>query len=717
MLAVCLPHAATAACVGDCDGDGSVTVVEIINGVNIALGTSPLGACMSFDSSGDGEVTIDELLSGINNALNSCPAVGPTVIYDRVDRRPSTPFPDDFWLVPDDTKPTGVRVNVPVPVATADVQGIFRALLRETNKLDGFSPIAHLVVELSEAPDPTSLPRSSAESLDAQASVGLFDVKLDSPAYGHRIPFRVDVRTDVSVLNVTAHTLLIFPSIPLDPGGRYGLIVTRSLKTASGQPFAPSSFMRAALTAATTAEAAEITGVRALASEVVDALALSSEATITADDVALAVRISVRTVDDIPRDLMAIKQQVLDAPPPAFSIDASTIEAGPAGSDVAAYVTGTWDAPDWRKGLYFARDGQGKPVQQKTNHIAFTLALPKAALNAPAPITMYQHGNPGDQSEVRGQSRNYLAKAGFAVIGFTDNLNRELSPNPSSDEAAITAQVTAIFFALIQDRRIPDYWAELNAEQIAFVRLLSSLGSVDILPLGAPDGVPDIDVSKPLTYVGISQGANYAPGLLPYAPELKAAALIVGGSRLAETLIHQRPAAFLETLGMVFPNMTPADIWVALSMFQHIFDNQDEHNHARFIYRQPFAVAGTTRKASILQVEGLTDSLVPNNASESLAWQLLPIPHLLPVQRTVPFLDTIEGPVVANIDAETTAAFFQFVPVGVEGIAPTPGCLAINEPEGHYCAQRAEESRRQRAVFFQTALTDLAPTIINPFAP
>ncbi|HVM95818.1 MAG TPA: hypothetical protein VMT89_05485, partial [Candidatus Acidoferrales bacterium] len=39
---------------GDCDGSGSVTIDEIITGVNIALGDSPLSLCPSFDTNGDG---------------------------------------------------------------------------------------------------------------------------------------------------------------------------------------------------------------------------------------------------------------------------------------------------------------------------------------------------------------------------------------------------------------------------------------------------------------------------------------------------------------------------------------------------------------------------------------------------------------------------------------------------------------------------------------
>jgi len=63
----------TAACVGDCSGDGFVTIDELIAGVNIALGTASVDTCPSFDTSGDGAVTIDELLKAVTAALGGCP--------------------------------------------------------------------------------------------------------------------------------------------------------------------------------------------------------------------------------------------------------------------------------------------------------------------------------------------------------------------------------------------------------------------------------------------------------------------------------------------------------------------------------------------------------------------------------------------------------------------------------------------------------------------
>lgn len=62
-----------AACAGDCNGDGTVTVDEIIRGVNIALGLTAVDDCLAFDADGGGSVTVDEIVTAVNNALSGCP--------------------------------------------------------------------------------------------------------------------------------------------------------------------------------------------------------------------------------------------------------------------------------------------------------------------------------------------------------------------------------------------------------------------------------------------------------------------------------------------------------------------------------------------------------------------------------------------------------------------------------------------------------------------
>ncbi len=61
-------------CAGDCDGSGAVAVNELIVGVNIALGTSDVGACIAIDRDGNGAVEINELIGAVNAALSGCGA-------------------------------------------------------------------------------------------------------------------------------------------------------------------------------------------------------------------------------------------------------------------------------------------------------------------------------------------------------------------------------------------------------------------------------------------------------------------------------------------------------------------------------------------------------------------------------------------------------------------------------------------------------------------
>ncbi len=73
-LVVALAAPSAAACVGDCNADGDVTVNELIVGVNIALGTSALTTCAVFDTDASGDVTVTEIIAAVNNALNGCAA-------------------------------------------------------------------------------------------------------------------------------------------------------------------------------------------------------------------------------------------------------------------------------------------------------------------------------------------------------------------------------------------------------------------------------------------------------------------------------------------------------------------------------------------------------------------------------------------------------------------------------------------------------------------
>ncbi len=59
-------------CRGDYNGDGEVTVDEVITLVRIALSQSPLAACAAGDANGDGQITVEEIIQAVSMVLEGC---------------------------------------------------------------------------------------------------------------------------------------------------------------------------------------------------------------------------------------------------------------------------------------------------------------------------------------------------------------------------------------------------------------------------------------------------------------------------------------------------------------------------------------------------------------------------------------------------------------------------------------------------------------------
>lgn len=120
MLAALCLAASAQACTGDCDGDGQVTVDEVIQGVNIALGSAPLTQCQAFDADGGGAVTVDEIVAAVTNALNGCSA---TPTAQPTDTHPSTPMATPTNTSPPLSTPTSTPTSAQppsTPTATAN---------------------------------------------------------------------------------------------------------------------------------------------------------------------------------------------------------------------------------------------------------------------------------------------------------------------------------------------------------------------------------------------------------------------------------------------------------------------------------------------------------------------------------------------------------------------------------------------------------------------
>ena len=59
-------------CIGDCDGDGRVTIDELVDGVAAVVNDEAPLRCPTLDVDVDGMIRTDELILAVRNAQGSC---------------------------------------------------------------------------------------------------------------------------------------------------------------------------------------------------------------------------------------------------------------------------------------------------------------------------------------------------------------------------------------------------------------------------------------------------------------------------------------------------------------------------------------------------------------------------------------------------------------------------------------------------------------------
>lgn len=117
MLALCALGLASAAegepCCGDCSGDLTVAVNELVTEVGYALSGCPTDGPCCGDCDGSGSVAINELVTSVGNALDGCPGVPtPTAMLS-----PTITMTPSKTVVPSKT-PIPSKTDTPTRTAT-----------------------------------------------------------------------------------------------------------------------------------------------------------------------------------------------------------------------------------------------------------------------------------------------------------------------------------------------------------------------------------------------------------------------------------------------------------------------------------------------------------------------------------------------------------------------------------------------------------------------
>jgi hypothetical protein len=678
----------------ECDGERVERSAHVVEGNTLILNPQPrlpAGSACRVVWRGPGGGVVERAFAVAADSAGP----GATVTYDRTDPSAVAPFPDDYWLVDDASTESGKRVALESPPVDGNLlRQVVDGVVASIDDRDGFSPVQPIILDFSHAVAPASLPADEFASIDPFAPVALFDLHPASPTYGERIPFTMRVRSDRRPDAGFDYTGILFPATMLREGGRYALVLTTRVHAAGspGRPFGMSDFSRAVAGEPEAGEPVQVSRARESVGPVLDFLAALPELPIPSEDVALALGFSIRSRAFDPADLVAAKEAILAAPPPQLNATSVSPQAGR-----AAVIHGTIELPSYLEpetaGVQISRDpATGRPVPSGTDQVPFVLTLPVASLSGPVPIVFYQHGSPGSPEEVRGLFNEFLDDAGYAMIGIQDVDNRIFG---ESIEALTQGALLAVAFF----GGLPLHDFQTFADMLGLLRAIQGLGERSWLPIGAPDAVPEIDPTRVL-YRGISQGSNYSLGFLPLAPEVLAAAAVVGGGRSYENVIHQvDTTGLIEGIQSALPQANPGLILFGLAVLQNDADRQDPHYLARHLYRDPLAVAGQADQTppSLLWIEGIGDSWVSNTATRAAAEQL-GIPQVRRIQRATPILEQADSPLASNLAPDLTGGHFQYDPV------ETPSCVQRWEFEGHFCPQIATEAQLQILHFFQTAL-------------
>jgi hypothetical protein len=471
---------------------------------------------------------------------------GPSVRFEPLaEPLPEIPFPNDIGLRVNDDTAGGVSWNVSLERPSRHEQ----RLRQELNGLDGFGPFAPFVVSFDGPLDlatvgPESLmliniepghPREG-ERIPLELGQGYLPIAMEPTAYfgmdllasAPDLLFPLDNQADMdgdgvferaTFYDVSSHTLLVYPLIPLAPGARHAVLLTREIQGSSvgagelalGPIRSPFPFKAHAAQHELVRRAVELAGIGAselafgwtyTPSDVREPMARLREGLYGKGalgwlaEVAPA-GITVRDTD-IAHDAQDLGPGVRDH---RFILRAEFLQdvlgALPLGGDAAGFdvgfdhidyaVFGSFTSPELRVGSSRQLDlsthtGEGKA---EVGQVPFMLLVPRTTVRhqPPFPVVFYAHGTGSSRVEALAVA-DALARQGIAVLSFDLVGHGPIVPDlvqlraQSPDQAAIFALLPTFVAQLMAPDRVDEIGAlpfEEALEELAEIGLWAEL--------------------------------------------------------------------------------------------------------------------------------------------------------------------------------------------------------------------------------------------------
>ncbi len=653
-------------------------------------------------------------LTGCSSDDGASDSGSPTtvVLYGPAAESELTPYPSNRYTIEDSSTPTGLRVQIDTTNTSDAILQSYPVTLAELDEMDGFSTTGGVIVKFSSPIDPrglVKLPTADPPVLDPVLDASeytskdspflLVDVDPTSPHFGALygiVPFYYEqVKEDIYL--VDEFTIVAHPATPLRPGTRYAFVITDALKSHDGTPVGRSADMARALGSST--DPYEI-ALREALSEVESRIGLERKHVVGA---------TVFTTASIKNGIIEMAKARRAETAPAI-VDPWTIETPEALPDPRVRFRATYPAPEYRKAKpdgKWQTSASGAPEIQKIENLETFLAFSDATVSGPRPVVIYGHGLGGNKDGCWGTAERLagISPNGAAVFAID-------SPEHGSRGSGNDTLVTSVygFFGIDPDTlefdigRARDNFRQMSADQLELVRLISSLGSLDLLPLDAsgqpaPDGIPDLDVSR-ILYIGHSFGSVQGATVFALAPEITQATWNVGGAGLMMLLRDSK------TFSLVVSTLTPPGTpFGAVARFmaatQAIVDPGDPLNYAANISFEALDGVPAIGPRDVLLQEVTDDNIVPNSTSEALARAA----HLdlMNAVTDTSGLKPINAPATENLATGDTGVICQFDKMN--------GTKTASHGELIF----SDEAIQQYVEFFKTGLANQHATVNAPY--
>ena len=582
------------------------------------------------------------------------------------------PYPSDFFLIDDPSKPSGKRLAVTGAARLERPDGRFVEPYL-VHPADGFSHHPPVLALFPGGVDPDNLVFHTG---DVSASLGpdSTTVLLEADTGDRILHFaELDPRAETDA----ERALLIRPLVRLRNSTRY-IVAIRRLKDHAGLLIeAPDGFRRIRDGEAVCDPVLGPIAQRYVSEVFTELLAAGVDRT----GLQLGWDFSTQTEANVTGDMLAIRADLmarLEAEPPVVTITSVEDDVD---DEVLREVEGTVRVPLYLESSLPAarlnRDAGGNVVANGEVEVPFILRIPKSMESfdgqTPARVLQYAHGFFADRHEIDvGWLNEFADKFGF-VLASMDWWGMSLPDVDPILEAIISEPSEMLLFT--------DRLHQAMINQIALSYAVA--GPLTEAPDVQIGGVTVYDPEQ-IYFYGVSQGGVIGGTYAALAPLVDRAVLGVGGASFTFLMFRSRYfGTFLTLLESFLESPLESQKWVAL--LATTFDRIDAITYA------PHAIAdlypGSPSERRILMQNAIGDTDVTNLATH-LEARALGVELLQPSSREIPFLDTVDAPTDGSALVE-----FDF------GIAePLPGTYATlpaSANPGHEGVRRLDAGMEQ----------------------